>query len=493
MEDILYGFSIALQPINIMYVLIGVTIGMVIGVIPGLGPITAIALMIPITFGMDPSAALIMMAGVYYGAVYGGSTSSILLNAPGISGTVATAFDGYPMAQQGKAGKALAIAAISSFVGGTVGVVGLMLLSPVLANVALSFGPTEYFSLMVLGLTAVISLSGKSMTKGLIIATFGVMISIVGFDRQTGTLRYTFGSNNLYDGIDFLVVALGVFAIAEVLHMLTLDSKKEEKNKIGSMMVTLKELKTITPTMIRNSILGFFIGVLPGAGATIGSFLGYSFEKNLAKDKDTFGKGNIKGLAAPETANNAATSGSFVPLLTLGLPGSATTAILLGALLALGISPGPLMFQERPEIFWGVIASMYIGTLFLLVMNLPLIPLFAKILDIPRKLLIALIIVFCVIGVYALNYNIFDVYMLLLFGFIGFLMRKLGFPPAPLILGLILGDIMERSLRQALQVSGGDWSVLYTKPISAVLLVLAIISIVVPFVNKLIKRRKGEL
>ncbi|WP_096187260.1 tripartite tricarboxylate transporter permease [Evansella halocellulosilytica] len=491
LADILYGFSVALQPENLLFVFIGVTAGMLIGVIPGLGPISAIALMIPITFGMNPATGLILMAGVYYGAVFGGSTSSILLNAPGISGTVATSFDGYPLARKGFAGKALAIAAWASFVGGTLGLIGLMVLAPVLAAFALSFGPAEYFSLMVLGLTAVISLSGKSIVKGLIVAVLGVMISIVGFDRQTGTLRYTFGSSNLYDGIDFLIVALGIFAIAEVMMML-LTKVNDQKKQIGSLKLKKAEVKELSVPTLRNSVLGFFTGVLPGAGATIASFLGYSMEKRLSKDHKTFGKGNIKGIAAPESANNAATSGSFVPLLTLGLPGSSTTAVLLGALLVMGVAPGPLMFQERPDVFWGVIASMYIGNMFLLFLNLPLIPLFAKILEIPRAILMSLIVIFCAIGVYSLNFSVFDLYLLVFFGLIGFFMRKYGFPPAPLILGLILGAIMERSLRQALQLSHGDWSILFTKPISLTLFILAVISVVGPLMKRLASKQKEE-
>ncbi len=479
LQDLAFGFTVVFEPFNLLLVASGVLAGTIIGMLPGLGPIAAIALLIPTTFGMDPSSALILLAGVYYGAVFGGSTSSILLNAPGIAGTVATSFDGYPMARSGRAGAALAIAAIASFIGGTIALIGLALVAPALASVAVAFGPAEYFALMVLGLTAVTSLSDTGLVKGLLAGTFGVMVSIIGIDLQTGTLRYTFGMPELFEGVDFLIVALGVFALAEVLR-LALQPQNESQEAIGSLRLSRRELRDMAPATGRGSLVGFFSGILPGAGATIGSFLGYGLEKRVAKDADTFGKGNTKGIAAPESANNAAAVGSFVPLLTLGVPGSGTTAVLLGALLVLGIQPGPLMFADRPEVFWGVIASMYIGNIVLLMLNLPLIPLLARILRTPRPLLLPLIIVFCVIGVYGLRFNTFDLWLLLLFGVLGFLMRANGFPAAPLILGLILGAIMEESMRQALQISGGAWSVFLEQPISATLLALAAVSLLAP-------------
>ncbi|WP_366654824.1 tripartite tricarboxylate transporter permease [Fodinicurvata sp. EGI_FJ10296] len=490
LNNLIFGFGIALQPINLMFVFVGVLSGTIIGMLPGLGPISAIALMIPITFGLDPSSGLILMAGVYYGAVFGGSTSSILLNAPGIAGTVATAFDGYPMARRGDAGKALALAAYASFIGGTVGVIFLMLVAPLLSRVAVSFGPAEYFALMVLGLTAVVSLSDKSLLKGLIAAVFGVMVSIVGIDLQTGTQRFTFGNLQLLQGIDFLIVALGVFALAEVFVMLLQSvSGPKSAQKIGSLRLDRKEVRQIAAPIGRSSLLGFFVGVLPGAGATIGSFLCYSMEKRLASDADTFGHGNIKGVVAPEAGNNAACTGSFVPLLTLGVPGSGTTAVLLGALLVMGVTPGPMMLQSRPDVFWGVIASMYIGNIFLLLLNLPLIPYIARILETPKALLLALIIIFCLIGAYGLKFSTFDINMLLAFGLIGLVMRMTGFPLAPLILAMILGALMEENMRRALQISGGDWSVFVTKPISLVLLVLAVVSVAGPIIAGLVKRR----
>ncbi len=492
LSNLMYGFSIALDPINLMYVFIGVFAGTIIGMLPGLGPMSALALMIPITFNLNPATGLILMAGVYYGAIFGGSTSSILLNAPGVAGTVATSFDGYPMAQKGMAGKALAIAAYASFVGGTISIIGLMFIAPLLSKVAVSFGPPEYFALMVLGLTAVVSLSDKSLVKGLIAAVVGMMISIVGMDLQTGTERYTFGSIEMLDGINFLVVALGIFALAEVFYMLLRGSKKVQKrNEIGSLKLSMGEVKEMAAPVARSSVLGFFTGVLPGAGATIGSFLGYSMEKRLAKDGDTFGKGNIKGVAAPESANNAACGGSFVPLLTLGVPGSGTTAVLLGALLVMGVTPGPMMIEQRPDVFWGVIASMYVGNIFLLILNLPLIPYIARILDAPRALLLSLILIFCMVGVYGLNFSSFDLVLLLVFGLIGLVMKLYGFPAAPMILGLILGALMEESLRRALQISGGDWSIFIDKPISLVLLIIAALSLGLPVVKKMIQKARA--
>ncbi|PBB06432.1 tripartite tricarboxylate transporter permease [Salimicrobium humidisoli] len=490
MEGIAQGFQVAFSLQGILFVLIGVIAGTLIGMMPGLGPISAIAIMIPVTYGMEASVALIMMAGVYYGAVFGGSTSSILLNAPGISGTVASSFDGYPMAQRGEAGKALAIAAISSFVGGTVSVVLLMLFAPMLSQVAVSFGPAQYFALMFLGLTAISSLSDGSTTKALITATIGFMTATIGLDSQTGTSRFTFNNPNLMEGIDFLVIALGLFAIAEVCFLIIKrkDTSLSDQGDIGSLRLSKEDFKEMRGPMTRQSFLGFLLGVLPGAGATIASFIGYISEKRIAKNPEKFGKGSIKGLAAPETANNAATSGAFVPLLSLGIPGSGTTAVMLGALLVLGIQPGPLLVQESPDVFWGIIASMYIGNIFLLILNLPLIPYIAKILKISRPLLISLVIIFSLIGVYSISFNTFDLYVLLFFGVVGYFMRILNFPAAPFILAFILGGMMEQSLRQALTASGGNVMALISDPVSISLYVVSALSFIVP----LIRTRKNK-
>ncbi|AIF44236.1 tripartite tricarboxylate transporter permease [Virgibacillus sp. SK37] len=490
-EGIMTGFQVAFSMQGILYVLIGVFVGTFIGMMPGLGPISAIAVMIPVTFGMDPTSALVMMAGVYYGAIFGGSTSSILLNAPGVSGTVATSFDGYPMAQQGKAGKALAIAAISSFVGGTVSVVLLMLLAPVLSSVAISFGPPAYFALMFMGLTAITSLSEGSTIKALISAVVGFMVVTIGIDAQTGTQRFTFGNVNLLEGLDFLVIALGLFALAEVCSLVInrKDLSMENAHKLGSLRITKKEFEEMSGPMTRQSFLGFILGVLPGAGATIASFIAYITEKKIAKHPEEFGKGSIKGVAAPETANNAATSGAFVPLLSLGIPGSGTTAVMLGAFLVLGVQPGPLLMTDRPEIFWGIIASMYIGNVFLLILNLPLIPYIAKVLKIPRPLLISLVIMFSIIGVYAISFNTFDLYMLLLFGVVGFIMRLYAFPAPPFILAFILGGMMEQAFRQSLTISNGSLSIFVQEPIALTLLIIAFLSFIFPLIKLLRKRR----
>lgn len=486
MEGLFSGFQVAFSIEGILFVFLGVFIGTFIGMMPGLGPISAIAIMIPVTYSMDPALALVMMAGVYYGAVFGGSSSSILLNAPGISGTVATAFDGYPMAQQGKAGKALAIAAIASFTGGTISVILLMLFTPLLASVAVVFGPAEYFALMLMGLTAISSLSDGSTIKAMISAVLGFMAVTIGIDAQTGTQRFTFGNINLLEGIDFLVIALGLFALAEVCVLIfnRKDSSGGMSGNIGSLRLSREDVNEMKGPVTRQSFLGFLLGVLPGAGATIASFIAYVTEKRIAKRPEEFGKGSIKGLAAPEAANNAATGGAFVPLLSLGIPGSGTTAVLLGAFLVLGVQPGPLLVQDNPEVFWGIIASMYIGNVFLLVLNLPLIPYIAKVLKVPRPLLISLVIMFSLIGVYAISFNTFDLYILLLFGVAGFLMRIFSFPAAPFILAFILGGMMEQAMRQSLTISNGDWLVFVKSPISATLIGVALLSLIIPLLKK---------
>lgn len=483
-EGIFTGFQVAFSLEGLVFVFIGALTGTLIGMIPGLGPITAIAVMIPITYGMDPAFAMLLMAGVYYGAAYGGAASSILLNAPGESMSVPTTFDGYPMAKQGKAGKALAIAAIASFVGGTISVVLLTLFAPFLARLALSFGPAEYFALMLMGLMMISSFSEGSTVKALISATLGFMIATIGIDLQTGTRRFTFGNANLLEGIDFLVIALGLFAMAEVSSLIF--ERRQSGNytsKLGSLRLNREEVKEMTGPTLRQSLVGFVIGVLPGAGGTIASFLSYITEKRISKRPHEFGKGSIAGLAAPEAANNGASTGSFVPLLSLGIPGSGTTAVMLGALIVLGVQPGPLLMNEHPEIFWGVIASMYIGNVILLILNLPLIPYLSRILKIPRPMLISLIIVFCVIGVYGIGFNTFDLYLLVFFGIIGYFMAYFRFPAAPMLLAFILGDLMEQSLRQALTISNGSLWIFVEKPIAFSLLLISFLTFIVPLIR----------
>ena len=486
-----------------MMVLLGCFAGTFIGMLPGLGPVSAIALMIPITYGFDPASGMILMAGVYYGAVFGGSTSAILINAPGVSGAVATAFDGYPMAQRGQAGKALAIAAYSSFLGGTVGALFLFIFVPILAKVSLSFQSADYFALMLFGCTAIAAFSGKGQVlKAVLMTLLGLMLSTVGED-PSGMQRFTFGMPDLYDGISFLLLSMATFALAEaLLVVLRGDSASDQPHsedlsadKLGSLKLDKEEIKDIAPAVGRSSVLGFFVGILPGAGATIASFLSYGMERNLAsKEKqDEFGKGSARGLAAPETANNAASTGSFVPLLTLGIPGSATTAVMLGALLSYGVQPGPRLYIDHPAVFWSVIISMYLGNIILLVLNLPLIPYISKLLDIPKKLLTPIILFFSLIGVYLVSFNTVDLTMMVIFGVIAVVFRILDFPLAPLLLGFILGGMMEDNLRRALLIWDGSWAFLWQRPMTAVIMAITLITLAMPLVSTLLHRRKRRV
>ncbi len=502
MDGIFQGVVTAFTMYNILMVAVGCFAGTFIGMLPGLGPISAIALMIPITYGMEPSSGLILIAGVYYGAIFGGSTSSILINAPGVAGTVASSFDGYPMARNGDAGKALAIAAYSSFSGGTIAAIFLLFAAPALAQVSLSFQSSDYFALMVLGLTAVAAFAGKGkFLKAAIMTIFGLMLATVGTDSDSGIARFTFGRLDLIDGISFLLLAKEAFDLSEAM-MNILENKKTSKAEeealkkdIGSLKISKLEIKEMVPTIGRSSVLGFFVGVLPGAGATIASFLAYGMERSLAstKEKLNFGKGSIKGLAAPESANNAACSGSFVPLLTLGSPGSGTTAIILGALISYGIQPGPTMYVDNPGLFWSVIISMYIGNVVLLILNLPLIPYIAKLLTLPKQLLTPLIIFFSLIGVYLVTFNNFDIYMMTVFAVVALFLRIIDFPMAPMILGFILGGMMEDNLRRALTISDGSLSFLWERPITFGILILTVIMLLMPLISEyLAKIKKGK-
>ncbi len=492
LEGILQGLTTAVTPINLLMVIAGCMVGTFIGMLPGLGPISAIALMIPITYGLEPSTGLILMAGVYYGAIFGGSTSSILINAPGVAGTVATAFDGYPMAKKGHAGKALAIAAYSSFSGGTIAAVLLLVAAPSLASISLTFQSTDYFALMVLGLTAVAAFAGKgNVIKAILMTVLGLMISTIGTDQTQGIQRFTMGVPDLIDGISFLLLAMAAFALSEAL-MVVLRPKSDAdrvkemnaQSNLGSLKLSKEEVKEMVPVISRSSILGFFVGVLPGAGATIASFLAYGMEQRLAgKEKGKlFGTGSVRGLAAPETANNAACSGSFVPLLTLGIPGSGTTAIMLGALISYGIQPGPRLYLDNPTVFWSVIISMYIGNVVLLILNLPLIPYIAKILSIPSTILTPLILFFSLIGVYFVSFNTFDIHLMVLFAVAAVGLRLLDFPLAPMLLGYILGGMMEDNLRRALLINNDSWSFIYERPLTLTILVIAAMTLVLPYI-----------
>jgi putative tricarboxylic transport membrane protein len=492
--NLLLGFSVALTPINLFWCLVGVLLGTVVGVLPGLGPAATIAMLLPITLKMDHTTAIIALAGIFYGARYGGSTTSILLNIPGESSSVVTCLDGYQMARQGRAGAALGISAVASFVAGTVGVLGLMLIAPPLARFALRFAPPEYFGLMVLGLTMVVFLAGESMLKALMAMFVGLWIATIGTDLFTAESRFTFGQVKLLGGVDFIAATVGIFAIGEVL--LNLESKGS-----GELFKLAKGLKNLLPTMqdikdcrfafLNGSVIGFLVGALPGAGATVASFLSYGLEKAVSRHPEKFGTGVIEGVAAPEGANNADAGGALVPLLTLGIPGGNTTAILLGGLILWGYRPGPLLIQEHPQLFWGLVASMYIGNFLLLVLNLPLVPLFAQILRLPYYILYPLIIGISVVGVYSVNNSLFDVWVMGLFGLLGYLMRKLDFPAAALILGMVLGDALERALRQSLMMSQGDITILVTRPISGVLLFIAATILCLPAIRK-VRSWRGE-
>jgi putative tricarboxylic transport membrane protein len=483
-EGILIGLTTALTFQNIFMVMIGCFFGTIIGMLPGLGPMTAIALMIPITYGFDPATGLILMAGVYYGAVFGGSTSSILLNAPGVPGTVATSFDGYPMAQQGKAGKALAIAAWSSFAGGTLAAIYLLFLAPSLSKVSLSFRSPDYFALMILGLTAIAAFSSKGQfIKAMMMVVLGLMLASVGQDSLSDITRFTFNNMNLTDGISFVLVVMATFAMSEALTIIlkrndpTAAAKQVSLTKLGSIKIDKEERSKMLKTIPRTSIIGFIIGVLPGAGATIASFLAYGMERNLVsdKEKEKFGKGSVHGLAAPETANNAACSGAFVPLLTLGIPGSGTTAVMLGALLGFGIQPGPRLYMTNPEIFWSVIMSMYIGMVVLLILNLPLIPYIARILAVPKNYLIPLILFFSITGIYVMSFNNFDIYLMIGIAVVATFMRLYDFPMPPLILAFVLGGLMEENLRRSLLLSDGSWTFLWDRTLTACILATTIL------------------
>ena len=456
------------------------------GVLPGLGPPATIAMLLPLTFKMDPTGAMIMLAGIYYGAKYGGSTTSILLNVPGESSSVVTCLDGYQMARQGRAGAALGISAIASFVAGTIGTVLLMLVAPPLAKLSLAFSSPEYFALMVLGLAMVVLLAGDSLTKALLAMTFGLWIAGMGTDLFTATSRFTFGQTELLGGIDFVIVAIGIFAVGEVMANMEpekpLDMLPVPKG-LKNLFPTLQDLKDCRFAFMNGSIIGFFIGVLPGAGATISSFLSYGLEKAVSKHPEKFGTGVIEGVAAPEGANNADTAGALVPLLTLGIPGSGTTAILLAALVLWGFKPGPMFIEDSPAMFWGLVASMYIGNVVLLILNLPLVTVFAQLLRMPGYVMYPLILGVSMVGIYTINSSIFQLCLLAVFGLVGYAMRKLDFPTAPLVLGLVLGDSMEKALRQSLMMSQGDLSILF-RPIPAVLLSIAAFLLVVPLIKK---------
>ncbi len=490
-HDLSYGFGIALQPVNLLTCFVGVFIGTLIGVLPGIGPVGAMSLLLPVTFGMSPVSGIIMLAGIFYGSMYGGSTTSILVNIPGEAASVITCLDGHQMALKGRAGPALGIAAFGSFIAGTLGLIGLMLVANPLADMAVAFGPAEYFSLMCLGLSILIYLTQGSILRGLAMAGLGVFLSLIGQDLNSGKPRFAFGLQGLVDGLGMVPLVMGLFGISEVL--LNLESHAERivlRTGISHLFPTLDDWKKSAKPIGRGTLLGFFLGILPGGGSIISSFVSYAIEKKCSPRPEEFGKGAIEGVAGPESANNAASSSGFIPLFSLGIPTNVVTALLLGALMIHGMRPGPLLISKHPEVFWGTVASMYVGNVMLLVLNLPLIGIWVKVLKIPYKTLFPLILLFCLIGVYSLNTNTFDIYVMLVFGVIGYVLRKWGYEPAPLVLAFILTPMLEQGLYQALLLSDGNPATFVTRPISCAALVAAALLILTAILPWFQRKRK---
>ncbi|MFH1488646.1 MAG: tripartite tricarboxylate transporter permease [Pseudomonadota bacterium] len=485
LQSLAYGFGVCLTPENLLYCFSGVLMGTLVGVLPGLGPSATISLLLPMIFHAPAVSSIIMLAGICYGAQYGGSTTSILLNIPGEVSSVVTCLDGHQMAKQGRAGPALGIAAFGSFIAGTCGIIGLMMFAPFLANFALRFGPAEFFSLGVMSLTLVTYVSRGSLIRGLMMACVGIIMSTVGMDPFTSRTRFTFGLTSLLDGFELVYVAMGFFGLSEVLVNLGQSMEQETvQTKIKNLLPTRQDWKDSAKPIARGTIIGFFLGTLPGFGNAVTTFISYAIERKFSKHPEKFGKGAIEGVAGPESANNAASSGTFIPLLSLGIPVNPSTAILVGALLILGLQPGPLLISSRPDLFWGVIASMYIGNVMLVVLNLPLIGLWVQILKVPYSLLYVFIVLLCQIGAYSVNNSVNDVLMVNIFGLAGYLMKRYEFEGTPLIMALVLGNMLENSLRRALMISDGDPTVFFTRPISAVFLTVALVFLISPIFTR---------
>jgi putative tricarboxylic transport membrane protein len=489
LDHILMGFQVFFEPTNLLFGLIGVLIGTLIGVLPGIGPIGTIALLLPATFKITPAASIIMLTGIFYGAQYGGSTTSILVNIPGEAASIVTCLDGYQMARQGRAGPALGMAAWGSFIAGTFSVIGLMLVSDPLANLALRFGSPEYFSIMVVGLIVVTYLAQGSLLKALMMAMVGIILGSVGLDVITSLPKFTFRIDELVDGLGVIPVAMGLFGISEVLSNLerSLDKRDIFETRIDHLWPSLRDWMEAKWAIMRGCFLGFLLGILPGGGPVLSSFISYAVEKRISRHPESFGKGAIAGVAGPETANNAATGGCLIPLLSLGIPPNPTMALLFSSLIVHGIQPGPLLIKNHPDVFWGLIASMYMGNVLLLVLNLPLIGMWVQVLKVPYRILFPLILLFCLIGTYSVNNSPLDLLLMILFGIIGYLMKKVGYEGAPLILAFVLGPMLEQALRQSLLMSQGSFMIFLNRPISAVLLVIAfllLISTLLPYVKK---------
>lgn len=491
-DFLMHGFAIASTPKNLLIALIGAFLGTIVGMLPGLGPINGVAILLPFAFalGLPPESALILLAAVYLGCEYGGRISAILINVPGDAGAIMTTLDGYPLAKQGKAGIALSLSAVSSFIGATIATIGVVLFAPLLAKWAISFGPSEYFVLMVFAITCLSGLVGDQPVKTGIAALIGLGLATVGVDAVTGIYRFTFDSVNLSDGIQFTTIVIGFFSVSEILILLektTTGHKVIQQGKRS--LLNFKEFMFSLGAMLRSGLMGFVVGILPGAGATIASAMTYASERKIAGDTGTFGDGDLRGVASPEAANNASACGSFVPMLTLGVPGSGTTAVMMGALTLYNITPGPQLFTEQPDIVWGLIASLFICNVILLVMNIPLVGLFAKLLDVPNYVLIPAIAAVSFVGVYSIHSTTFDLVFMVALGVFGYFLRKLNFPLSALILGYVLGELMESNLRRALSISQGELSILWSSPITIVLWMLAILMIFMPIIRSLYKRR----
>ncbi len=483
--NILTGFQITFQPVNLLYCFIGCFIGTLIGVLPGIGPTGAVSILLPVTFKISPVASIILLAGIYYGAMYGGSTTSILVNVPGEAASVVTCLDGYQMARQGRAGPALGIAAFGSFIAGTFSVIALMFLSYPLSRFALAFGPPEYTALIILGMTILTYLAQKSMIKALMMAAFGFLLAYVGIDMLTGRARFTYGLAGLMDGIGILPIAMGLFGVAEVLENMDASGQISVfKTKLGNFYPTRQDWKDSWKPITRGSVIGFIIGIIPGGNATLASFVSYATEKRCSRHPERFGHGAIEGVAGPESSNNAAFAGGMVPLFALGIPTSVACALLFAALLIHGVQPGPFLIPEHPEIFWGLVASMYLGNIMLLVINLPLIGMWVQVLRVPQRILLPLILFFCIVGAYAANNSFFDVVVMMFFGVLGYLMRRFDYEPAPMVLAFVLGPMFENSMRQSLKLSGGNFAIFFSRPVSLTLLVLAALVLLSYFVFK---------
>ena len=491
-SSIAYAFQVATTPANLFWCAVGVVFGTLVGVLPGVGPTSGIAMLLPVTTLLPPTSGIIMLAGIYYGSQYGGSTTSILVNIPGEVSSVPTCFDGYPLARAGRAGEALAIAAISSFVAGTLGLVGLTFFAPPLANLAFALGLPEYFLLMVLALTIVISLAGKSLVKGFIAAGLGLLTTCVGLDAISGKARFSFGSSELMSGLDFVAASIGLFAISEILVNAEKGISSVVAERVGRLYPSLSEVVRTLPSMLRSTMVGFFLGILPGVSPSITAFIAYDVEKRVSRHPERFGSGVIEGVAGPEGANNACTSSGFIPLMAFGIPPSPALAVLFGAFMMYGLQPGPVMFQQKPEIAWGLIASMYIVNVMLLILNLPLVRIWVKLLDIPYRILSPLIVIFSFIGAFSLRNNFLDLWTSLVFGFIGYFMKKLDIPAAPMVLCLILGSSLESMLRQSLTMSGGTLAVFVRGPLSVSLLIAICLSVGISLFQRTRIARLGE-